>query len=308
MGSIWSSNAKPAPPKTQGAPKGSAPVARIPRLIADQEKQRQTMVGTTDVTLPPTIQAQDIVDGQAKAREEFCLSLKERGYALLRGNKETLETSEALEQKSLEFFKLANDEKMKNGDAMNNNVGYVLITGVREYIKLRPFDPPELWPQAPADFKTAYDSFFASHSKVAFSCFETLAHYIDQSDPTKKPLLNKDEIEAIQEFITSKSSVSMIHYFAHKFESACVCSEHKDTGLLTFIIRTKFPALEMWDKSVHKYVKLEEMTEVGDLIVFMGEKIPLFSTSKIFLATPHRVNMGPDKDRLSMAFLLDVAK
>jgi len=87
-----------------------------------------------------------------------------------------------------------------------------------------------------------------------------------------------------------------------------VCGEHQDTGILTFITRTRIPSLEIWDKQEQKYAKIEELLQEGDVIAFVGEKIPLFSCSNKFTATPHRVRMGPGGERMSIAFLLDVAK
>jgi len=82
-----------------------------------------------------------------------------------------------------------------------------------------------------------------------------------------------------------------------------------DTGILTFIIRTKVPSLEIYDRSQDKYVKVEDLTNLGDIIVFMGEKVPMFTGRKTkFPATHHRVIVPSNTERLSMAFLLDVAK
>jgi isopenicillin N synthase-like dioxygenase len=121
---------------------------------------------------------------------------------------------------------------------------------------------------------------------------------------------------AIEDFVREKSSVSMIHYYPQEDVNACVCEEHKDTGLLTAVFKTGVPSLQMWDKASDKYVKIEELAADSELILFMGEKIPLFAQqdkslpdSSRFMATPHRVIVPQATvNRLSMAFLLDVAK
>lgn len=113
-----------------------------------------------------------------------------------------------------------------------------------------------------------------------------------------------------------KSSVSMIHYYPQDREGSCVCEEHKDTGLLTAVFKTGVPSLQMWDKHSQKYAKIEELVGDSDLVLFMGEKVPLFAQqdrnlpdAERFVATPHRVIVpSASVDRLSMAFLLDVAK
>jgi len=134
-----------------------------------------------------------------------------------------------------------------------------------------------------------------------------LAHYVDPTDNIKSQLIAEKDYKAIEEFLPSKSSVSMIKYFPLQ-EAKEVCSEHTDTGILTFITRTNRPSLEIWDRSIHKYVKIEELVEVGDIVVFVGEKVPLFSQNASWVATPHRVRMIAGPERLSTAFLLDVAK
>lgn len=108
----------------------------------------------------------------------------------------------------------------------------------------------------------------------------------------------------------------MIHYFPQSKQCACVCEEHKDTGLLTAVFKTGVPSLQMWDKQKKLYLKIEEMVNDNDLVLFMGEKIPLFAQQRgamddpnTYSATLHRVIVPEANiDRLSMAFLLDVAK
>eukprot|EP01120_Amphizonella_sp_Union-15-10_P015391 TRINITY_DN7919_c0_g1_i1.p1 TRINITY_DN7919_c0_g1~~TRINITY_DN7919_c0_g1_i1.p1 ORF type:complete len:311 (-),score=65.36 TRINITY_DN7919_c0_g1_i1:114-1046(-) len=272
------------------------------------EKTRKTAVGTKDVQISQKISGTEILEGEKETWKNFCLELRDRGYAILKVGKDCFEASEELEKVSKEFFSLPIEQKELSSDPDRNNIGFVSIPGTREYIKLRPSDPISLWPQQPENFTSTFNKFFQEYSKISFACFEALASFIDEMNPNRLPLLKPQDTEAIREFISGKSSISVIRYFIHDLESATVCSEHKDTGILTFIVRTKFPSLEIWDKSLEQYVKIEELSELGDLIVFLGEKVPLFSGSKTFCATPHRVIMGGGKERISIAFLLDVAK
>jgi len=201
-------------------------------------------------------------------------------------------------------------KKIKNKDEMKQNIGYIHITGIREYIKLRPSDEENYWPRKPEGFRAIFDNFFISYKNIANTCLEILSNFVEEGrhNPKKLPLIDKEKLEAIQEFLDSKSSVSMIHYFQNKENETCACGEHTDTGILTLLMHTQVPSLEIWDKSLEKFVKIEELTESTDLILFMGEKIPMFTGSKKFIATPHRVIMPPGKERISLALLLDVAK
>jgi len=190
-------------------------------------------------------------------------------------------------------------------DKDNNNIGYVSIGDIREYIKLRSTDPEELWPTHPENFKEIFDNFNEIYSKFAFATFEALASSIDLEDGL--PLIALDDYTEIKKFLAEKSSISMIKYNA--LEKECeVCDEHTDTGILTFITRTNRPGLEIWDKHENKYLKIEEFLEMGDILVFLSEKTPLFSGSRKFLATPHRVRLPEGPQRMSIAYLLDVAK
>jgi len=210
-----------------------------------------------------------------------------------------------LTEVTFQFLSQDLDIKKKNMEKDGNNLGFVHIPRVREYIKLRPSDPDELWPSYPTDFKDTYNAFFSKYSEIAFSSFDILVEYVEQN--STEPLINPVHVSAIKQFLSEKSSVSMIKYFELK-EATEVCAEHTDTGILTFITRTHRPSLEIWDKHEQKYIKIEELLEVGDIILFVSEKIPLFSCSDKLTAAPHRVRMGPGTERVSIAFFARCCK
>ena len=56
------------------------------------------------------------------------------------------------------------------------------------------------------------------------------------------------------------------------------------------------------------WVKVEEFVDPGDIVVFIGQKVPLFSGSELFTPTLHKVEVPPMTERNAMVFLLDVAK
>jgi len=212
------------------------------------------------------------------------------------------------------FFASPEVEKIQCGDPDANNVGYVHIPSVREYIKLRPTDDEHYWPKS-ADFKDAFHKMFKAYSIVAFKAFKILSEaerpistFYENLHADLDQLISKESYSAICEWIERKSSISAIHYYPTDLSETC--EEHTDTGILTFITRTEVPGLEIYDRSVNQYVKVEQLMEDNDLVVFMGEKVPLFSCSESYPATYHRVRIPPclQKHRYSFAFLLDVAK
>ena len=87
-----------------------------------------------------------------------------------------------------------------------------------------------------------------------------------------------------------------------------VCSEHYDTGILTFAFASASPGLEFFDKHSKKWVKIEEMVEEKDIVCFLSRKFELFSKSKDYPSLLHRVIVPPKCERYSIVFLLDVAK
>jgi len=273
--------------------------------IVNDKQERDKLDATTEITIPPHVFYKDIIEKKKEAQTQLYENLKTRGYCPIKVDSSVIQSSEKLSEVSFQYLAQDMELKKSNIEKDKNNIGYVNIPGVREYIKLRPTDPEDLWPTYPTDFKEAYNAFFHIYSQIAFNSFDLLANYVEEgkSDPLIKP----EHVSAIVDFIKEKSSVSMIKYFELK-EAKEVCGEHTDTGILTFITRTILPSLEIWDKKELKFVKIEELLDVGDVIAFVSEKIPLFSCSNLFTATPHRVRMNPGGERMSIAFLLDVAK
>eukprot|EP01122_Echinamoeba_exundans_P012382 TRINITY_DN5153_c0_g1_i2.p1 TRINITY_DN5153_c0_g1~~TRINITY_DN5153_c0_g1_i2.p1 ORF type:complete len:334 (-),score=58.15 TRINITY_DN5153_c0_g1_i2:21-884(-) len=276
---------------------------------------RDAMKGTTDVSLPIRVSAAALLAGDENQRRNLIQSLKKHGYAIIQMDDQTTLAAKNLENIAWKYFAQPDDVKDRNSGADRSNLGYIRVKGTREFIKLRPSDETRLWPNKEAlpDFEQIYRDFYQRMFTLVWSAFRTLA---DSPGTGNSPLLNQNQIAAIEDFVREKSSVSMIHYYPQAEKESCVCEEHKDTGLLTAVFKTGVPSLQMWDKASEKYVKIEELANDSELILFMGEKIPLFAQqekslpeSQRFLGTPHRV-IVPEAtvDRLSMAFLLDVAK
>mmetsp|Transcript_5774 Transcript_5774/g.6277 ORF Transcript_5774/g.6277 Transcript_5774/m.6277 type:complete len:302 (+) Transcript_5774:26-931(+) len=267
--------------------------------------------GTTTLSEPLVkVSGAKLIENDKETQELYFQLMKKRGYVVVTAPPHAINAAEILENAAKDYFTQDMETKDKNQVSnlgMRANLGYVHVKGTREYIKLRPNDVEPLWPKYPTCFKKAYEEMYDHYSKLAWACFITLASHIDTTEGNTKPLLDPNTIDAVREFAFSKSSVSMIHYFSQTTE-ADVCTTHKDTGLLTFLLRTRVPSLEIWDKVEKKYIQAEKLCAVGDVFVYMGEKMPLFTGSRDFNATPHRVIMPPGTERISMAFLLDIAK
>jgi len=273
----------------------------------ETKAQRAAMEGTTKLNKPPyKIKLEDLLSERKFAVYQFMEDFKNRNYACLKVDSLVFEISENLTQAALQYLHQDMDIKDKNKDPQGNNFGYVDIPGIREYIKLRPKDPPDWWPQHPSHFESAFTAFHEKYSQISLKCFKILSEWVDVDEPEPQRLIRKEDYEIISKVLPERSSVSMIKYHQLK-DPLEVCDEHCDTGILTFITRTHHPALEIWDRSEKKYVKIEELLEVGDIVVFVGEKVPLFSCSMRFPAAHHRVRMAEGSERLSIAYLLDVA-
>jgi len=257
-----------------------------------------------DKKFPESVKVEELLAKNKDAQRCLYKNLAEHGYCPIKVNESIKMKSSKLSEVAFEYFTQESDIKNLNLEKDKNNIGYVLIPGVREYMKLRPTDPTELWPSHPLDFKLAFDNFFETYAQIAFTSFYLIAEYQAEDN---QPLITPDRVKIIEEFLHEKSSVSMIKYFTLN-EPKEVCSLHTDTGILTFITRTSRPSLEIYDKGLKEFIKVEEFLEEGDVIVFVGEKVPLFACSEKLTSTPHRVNMQAGGERMSIAFLLDVAK
>jgi len=123
----------------------------------------------------------------------------------------------------------------------------------------------------------------------------------------------------------SKSSISVIHYFsrgppgqrppAPGYEDDedgmnIPSKSHQDTGILTFILCSDVPGLQVENRSNGSWIPVETLnTPKKDLFCIMGRKIEIFaSTNKdtLYKATVHRVGLPYNTERYSILFFADV--
>jgi len=186
-----------------------------------------------------------------------------------------------------------------------------------------------------------YESFISAYAllrNVGWSCFIELVNF--KEPPANKTLLAPAEIEVVDDGVDLMSSLSLIHYFKQDCRDASPgvdapvqrqqlmtmghisdqpedqvpknksvpSPRHEDTGLITLAVVSKVDALQILDRQTKQWLEVEKLYPPRTIIVWMGEKIPLFSGSSDFKATPHRVVLDKDKERTAMIFLLDVGK
>jgi len=291
--------------------------------------------GPDPVRVEELMSAGSTEEGQ-RARRQFIRTLHERGYAVVttQGDPELRERIQTVFDSGDGYF--AQDLEVKKFCGKVDismralNMGYVNVPGKREYIKLRTDDPEEMWPKTPEGFTDKFKALMEDFNKIVWVCFLELAKdgqaaqdagEKEGDDGEKPPLLTEETMSAIEEFAGRKSSLSLIHYYKtperpvkkdeleeEGDDKFCVCELHKDTGLMTIGVCSDIQGLQMYDRKLDVWMKVEALGSANDLVMFIGEKVPLFSGSKRYPAAPHRVMLPANTERSSMVFLLDVAK
>jgi hypothetical protein len=74
----------------------------------------------------------------------------------------TTQAAKNLEQIAWKYFAQADEIKDCNSGADRSNLGYIRVKGTREFIKLRPSDESQLWPNKAAlpEFEQIYRDFY----------------------------------------------------------------------------------------------------------------------------------------------------
>jgi len=97
-----------------------------------------------------------------------------------------------------------------------------------------------MWPISPEGFSTHFKDLMSSFKELAWQCFVELAKdgRTEGSDE-KVPLINQENLSAVEEFVGRKSSLSLIHYYKTPDSPStkeleedgedkfCVCELHK---------------------------------------------------------------------------------
>jgi len=227
------------------------------------------------------------------------------------------------------FLQGDKESKEVHLDPKDENLGYLDIAGVREYIKLRiTGDRIGKWPAKPSDFKEKYEKTSQALHDVAWKVFIEALH-LSQLEPGRpsKPF-EDDVLQSVKECCTQQSSISVIHYYLSQNQETSttptpddkssyglrdVCDAHRDTGILTIIMCSQVAGLQVWDRKNNDWLQIEKLLidnfkkpDEHLAVCIMGEKISLFADS--LTATLHRVMVQPTVERYSLLYFMDTAK
>jgi len=245
------------------------------------------------------------------------------------------------------FFELPTQQKfnlVRVQDDLTNavrkkNEGYLLVEGVKEYLKLRIVDDISVFPTTPEHFHQSFEAVFHLFESILHVCFRSVATHVNQS--TGKPFLSPEIFESVMKHAQRKSSVSLIHYWAktneeiHKEKAQANSNEggiyrgslavdaindtdfvdthfpsdtHTDTGLLTLIPCAQVPGLQIFDEQRKVWLEVEKMFEPGDIFVIVGRKTTFFAQEQppYFSPTIHRVALPANSERDSLLYFFDV--
>jgi isopenicillin N synthase-like dioxygenase len=86
-------------------------------------------------------------------------------------------------------------------------------------------------------------------------------------------------------------------------------TKYLDTGILTLIICSDVPGLQVWDLQNKEWLEVEKLViPKEDMFVIMGRKMQFFSatTPSPFMPTTHRVALPLNTERSSLLYFQDV--
>jgi hypothetical protein len=135
-----------------------------------------------------------------------------------------------------------------------------------------------------------------------------------EDDKTGKRWMNISTFKPIRDFLPEGSSMSVIRY-SEKIETASdkelethiPCDAHYDTGIVTFILISEVPGLEVVDQVTKKWIPLEKLGRPGDLVLILGRKVQmLFNPNAKLNPTFHQVQIPKSVRRHSILFFCDI--
>jgi len=198
------------------------------------------------------------------------------------------------------------------------NKGF-LVLDHKEFLKLSLTDPTQKMPDRPEQlggtFKVLCENWEGMMKKF-------LKIMLDTTEPETGKPYSKD-YSAIMEFVGMGSSVSIIDYHAipkneAKYASSDKATDdnhfpsatHFDTGLLTFIMCSSVPALQIQDRVTKEWFMPEKICTPGrDAFLIIGTKLKLLSSngaSKFIPPTLHRVCLPYETQRNSLLYFMDL--
>lgn len=119
---------------------------------------------------------------------------------------------------------------------------------------------------------------------LALDCLQVIAEKM-QWDPTLLPMIIQKSILPSDE--KSSSLLRLLNYHPQSSNNYA-CQMHQDLGLLSIVICTETPALEIYDYIAGDWVDIETQAKPFDAIIMVGETLTALSNGKLLPAT-HRV-------------------
>src|SRR3990167_6208783 len=281
---------------------------------------------TTNTNLP-VVNVDAVFQHDKTALNILAESLQQRSYAILRYNDlDKIQEFHNLINSVNQFFCASPNEKQKL--EKESNIGYVDIPEIREFLKFRTSEVVELEECIP-NFVKGTDS-LQTLANICWSCF---SHLISVSATP----ISTEEQKDLKLCLEERASLSIIHYYpagvnestqdsentaqipaeADKTNGVLhVCSKHQDTGLMTLVMTSGIPGLDVYDTLEKKWLKLEEMiqpfrdsprTEI--MVLMLGQKAPIFlGNEPSYQPTIHRVTLPKGVERNSFLYFMDTAK
>jgi len=290
--------------------------------------------------ISPPVNYSSLLSGDPTSKVTFNTHLREHGFTAI-----TIDSDENTYLNLIQtfcsvgqrFFALPPEKKQAFKESIEkiDNRGYVLHPTQKEYIKIRLEDKTE--EQVPVEkFATVFKESSAFFLKVAEVCFNTFA----TSEINGKEVLDKTVQDSIKDIAADISSLSLIHYFkqdsikkADEYknteekpsyedehyskvppaaydpnENTILSKPHKDTGIFTFGVVLNVSGLLIWSNKTETWIPVDKIYPQNTIVLWSGEKVPLFAGSRLFQATPHQVILNKHEERLSLIFLYDVGK
>jgi len=248
--------------------------------------------------------------------KRLCDDLVCEGFAVIGIGDEFKEELSFIYKIAQEFFKLDKDTKMKNADPKKEGMGYVGSSEWKEYLKLRiNGDRKDTFPEEPKGIKEAYKNSLSFFHKITWPILcELNAYTLKYTDPNTKPF-TETEWKGIEQAVIEIGSIGITHYYPRPDGGdplVDICSAHKDTGILTFVVVSEVPGLQVLDRKNKNWFDIErilhpERSKQNLLVVMMGEKIHMFTGSSVLKPTEHRVMVPPETRRDSLLYFMDVS-
>jgi len=277
------------------------------------------MGGSVSTQTRPAIRPLSSLVPRTPEFQQFCQDLLDEGFAVIGLGEKYKQEIDALNEVSKDFFKLPPEIKLLNDDPKHEGLGYVGSNSHKEYLKLRRYgDRNKNWPNNPPQLRDIFIKGLDLFHEISWKIYQELSYFtLTNTNPKSKPY-SEEDWKGIKEAVFELGSIGATHYYPRNKKEADssnlvdICDAHRDTGILTFVVVSEVPGLQLWDRKNNVWMDAEkilhpERNSQHILIVMMGEKVQMFTGSSVLEATYHRVMVPPETRRDSLLFFMDVS-